>query len=239
MQGDSEFGKAATGAARAPKPATDQVYVLPVTFAQQHLLALEPLDPTSTSNSVAWSLRMTGTLKADALEGSLNEIVCRHEILRTTFKVIDGQPAQIVSPELHIPLIVVDLSAMPEPEQEAQAAAMKEAKTPVDLTNGPVLRTKLFRLAATDHVLLFAIHHIIFDAWSRRLFLTALANLYEAFCAGRPSPLPKLPLQYGDYAVWQRNYLQGENFGKLLNYWEEQLAGAPATLELPTDRRRP
>ena len=239
MKGDSEVGKGRTRSAHVPELATEQVYVLPVTFAQERLLLLEQLDPTSTSYSVAWSIRMTGQLNADALERSLNEIVCRHEILRTTFKVIDGQPAQIVSPKLRVPLIVVNLTGLPEPEQEAQAAEMKEAPIPVDLSNGPVMRTRLLRLAATDHVLLFTMHPIIFDPWSRRIFVTELATLYEAFCAGRHSPLPDLPLQYADYAVWQRNYLRGENLDKLLSYWKEHLAGTPATLHLPADRQRP
>jgi thioesterase domain-containing protein len=239
MNSGSEFGERGTGSARGPELTAEDVYVFPVTFAQQHLLLEQQLDPTNTSYTMKCSIRMTGQLKADVLERSLNEIVRRHEILRTTFTVKDGQPAQVVSSKLHIPLIVVDLSGLREPEREAQSVALKEAQTRVDLGQAPLVRTKLLRLAAADHVLLVTMHRAIFDPWSRHIFVTELATLYEAFCAGRQSSLPELSLQYADYAVWQRNYLQGENLDKLLSYWKEQLAGARATLDLPTDRPRP
>ncbi len=237
MKIDSPVGTGMTGS--APEPIGEYVYVFPVTFAQQRLLFLDQLEPGSTSYSVPWSIRMTGELNVAALEQSLNEIVRRHEILRTTFNVVDGQAAQIVSPSLHVPLIVVDLAGAPEPEQAAKQAATEEARTPVDLRNGPVVRSKLLRLGPADHVLLFTMHHIVFDGWSRSIFVGELAKLYEAFGAGHPSPLPEPPLQYADYAVWQRNYLQGENLGKLLDFWKGHLAGAPTTLDLPTDRPRP
>ena len=222
-----------------PGAMAEYVYVFPVTFAQQRLLFLNQLDPTSTSYSVPWSIRMKGQLESDALERTLNEIVRRHEILRTTFDVIDGQPVQIVSPSMHVSLNLVDLSSRLDPEQEARDTAATEAKTLVDLKNGPVFRTRLLRLGQEDHVLLISMHHIVFDGWSRRILVTELAALYDAFIEMRPSPLPELSLQYADYAVWQRNHLQGENLDKLLNYWKEQLAGAPLTLDLPTDRPRP
>jgi len=239
MEVDNAIGGGMTAQGPVPEPATDHVYVFPVTFAQQRLLFLNQLDPSSNSYSVPWSIRIKGRLNAPALERTLNEIVCRHEILRTTFDMIAGQPVQIVSPSLHIPLTLVDFSQRPDPEQEARDNAAMEAQTSVDLKNGPVLRTTLLRLGPEDHVLLLTMHHIVFDGWSRRIMVSELAALYEAFCAGQPSPLPELSLQYADYAVWQRNQLQGENLDKLLSYWKEQLAGAPATLDLPTDRPRP
>ncbi len=228
-----------TGPEPFSEPSTEHVYVFPVTFAQQRLLFLNQLDPSSTSYSVPWSIRLTGALNSEALEQSLNEIVHRHEILRTTFDVVEGQPVQIMSPSLHVPLVLADFSSLPDPEKQAQSAAANEARTPLDLQNGPLLRTKLLRLGPADHVLLVTTHHIAFDGWSRRILVSELAALYQAFCAGLPSPLPELPLQYADYAVWQRNYLQGQNLGRLLDYWKGQLADAPATLDLPTDRPRP
>ncbi len=239
MKVDSKVGAGMTGLSPSPEPLVAHVYVFPVTFAQQRLLFLDQLDPNTTSYSVPWSIRMTGRLNAGALERSLNEIVHRHEILRTTFDMVDGQPVQIVSASVRFPLTMVDLSGLPDAESEAQSAAMKEARLPVDLKNGPVVRATLLRLGPADHALLFTMHHIIFDGWSRRIFVTELAALYEAFCAGRPSPLPELPLQYADYAVWQRTHLQGDTLDKLLCYWKERLAGAPTTLDLPTDRPRP
>ena len=109
----------------------------------------------------------------------------------------------------------MDLTAFPDPEQQAQADAIQESQTPLDLKNGPLVRTKLLRMGPADHVLLVTTHHIAFDGWSRRILVSELAALYDAFCAGLPSSLPELPLQYADYAVWQRNYLQGDNLGKL------------------------
>ena len=239
MKVDSEIATEMAGSVSPSEPVAEHVYVFPVTFAQQRLLFLSQLDPNSTSYSVPWSIRLTGELNAEALERSLNEIVRRHEILRTTFDVLEGQPVQIVSPSLQVPLTVVDLSTTHDPEKEAQVAALREAQTPLDLKNGPLVRTKLLRLGPADHVLLVTTHHIVFDGWSRRNLVSELAVLYDAFCAGHPSPLPDLPLQYADYAVWQRNHLQGQNLDNLLNYWKQQLAGAPTTLDLPTDRPRP
>ncbi len=220
-------------------PVDESLFVFPVTFAQQRLLFLDQLDPNSTSYSVPWSIRITGKLDSNALERSLNEIVRRHEILRTTFDIVDGQPVQIVASSLQIPLVRVDLTNEGDGKEAAQSAAILEARTPLDLKNGPLVRTELLELGPEEHVLLFTTHHIVFDGWSRRILVNDLAALYDAFCDGRPSPLQELPLQYADYAVWQRNYLQGESLEKLLSYWRGQLAGAPATIDLPTDRPRP
>ena len=222
-----------------PEAADESSFVFPVTFAQQRLLFLDQLDPNSTSYSVPWSIRITGKLDANALERSLNEIVRRHEILRTTFDFVNGRPVQMVAGSPRVPLVRVDLTADEDREKAAQSAAMQEARTPLDLRNGPLVRTKLLELGPEEHVLLFTTHHIAFDGWSRRILVNDLAALYDAFCDGHPSPLQELPLQYADYAVWQRDYLQGERLEKLLSYWSQQLAGAPATIDLPTDRPRP
>ena len=228
-----------TGTVPASPAEDQQVYVFPVTFAQQRLLFLNQLDPSNTSYSVPWSIRVSGSLNATALERSLNEIVRRHEILRTTFDVVEGHPVQIVAPSMRVPLNLVDLTTVTDPEAEVQAAARNEALSPIDLKHGPMVRTTLLRLDEADYALLITTHHIAFDGWSRRILVTELAALYEAFCAGQPSPLPELPLQYADFAVWQRNHMQGETLANLLNYWKQQLSGSPTTLDLPTDRPRP
>jgi len=237
MKVDSQHGSKVTQG--NGNPVNNNVYVFPLTFAQQRLWFLDQLQPGGSSYSVPWSIRMTGKLDADALERSLNEIVRRHEVLRTTFSVDDGQPVQIVSETLQLSLPIVDLSQSADREEQAKQAALEEAQHPVDLKNGPLVRGKLLRLGPEDHVLLLTLHHIIFDGWSRRILVRELAALYETFCAGKPSPLPDLPLQYADYAVWQRKSLQGKNLEKQLTYWKQQLAAAPATLDLPTDRPRP
>jgi amino acid adenylation domain-containing protein len=239
MRVESELRTETTALEAGNGASTEHVYVFPVTFAQQRLLFLNQLDPGSTSYSVPWSIRITGPLNAAALERSLNEIVQRHEILRTTYEIVEGHPLQTVRPAVHVPLVLVDLASLPDFEREAQVAAMNEARLPLDLKNGPIVRTKLLHLGDSDHVLLVTTHHIAFDGWSRRVLVSELAALYEAFCGGQPSPLPELPLQYADYAVWQRNFLQGNTLEKLLSYWKENLAGAPTMLDLPTDRPRP
>src|SRR5664279_5261246 len=236
---ESTAGTVTEGSSNTLDSPNEHVYVFPVTFAQQRLLFLHQLDPVSTSYSVPWSIRITGALNAEALERSLNEIVRRHEVLRTTFDVVEGHPVQIVSPWQRIPLVRMDLSASADPEREAQAAAIKEAQSPLDLKSGPLVRTTLLELGKADFVVLITTHHIAFDGWSRRVLVGELRALYHAYCNGRPSALPDLPLQYADYAVWQRNYLHGEGLESLLQYWKQQLSGAPTTLDLPTDRPRP
>jgi amino acid adenylation domain-containing protein len=219
--------------------ATATRYVFPTTFAQQRLWFLEQLQPGGTSYLVPWSLRISGRLNASALEQSLHEIVRRHEVLRTTFSWKDGMPVQVIAGALSVPLPLLDLSSATTPEEEAHRLAREEARKPLDLENGPLVRAKLVRIAPEEHVLLLTMHHIVFDGWSRRILVRELAELYDAFCSGLPSPLLPPKLQYADYAVWQRKHLQGANLEKQLSYWRQQLAGAPATLDLPTDRPRP
>src|SRR5438105_1760115 len=235
----SETQTAVKKAQDTPELVAENVYVFPVTFAQQRLWFLDQLQPEAASYTVPWSIRMRGRLNTEALERGLNEIVRRHEVLRTTFCVRDEQPVQVVGSTLRVPLPLIDLSEAQDREVRAQQMAVEEAHKPIDLRKGPLLRGCVIRLAPEEHILLLTMHHIVFDGWSRRILVRELATLYEAFCAGKPSPLPELRLQYADYAVWQRKHLQGSNLEKQLSYWKEQLAGAPATLELPTDRPRP
>ena len=172
---------------------------------------------------------------------AFNEIVRRHEALRTTFAVVAGHPLQLVSPLLKIAMRVVDLTnvAPNERQREAMRCGAAEVGQPFDLQRGPLVRAALLRLQENECVLLVIMHHIVSDGWSIGVLLDELEVLYEAFSRGRPSPLPELPLQYGDYAVWQHDWLQGETLREQLAYWRERLAGAPLTLDLPTDRPRP
>ena len=218
--------------ASAPK------FVFPTTFAQQRLWFLEQLQPGSTSYLIPWSLRIEGALNIGALEKSLREIIQRHEILRTTFAWKDGMPMQVVGPAT-FSLPFSDLSSLNQPEQRAEELARAEARVPLDLEHGPLVRAQLLRIGPEVHVLLFTMHHIIFDGWSRRILIQDLSALYEAFCSGKPPALAPPKLQYADYAVWQRRQLQGAALEKQLSYWRRQLADLPATLDLPTDRPRP
>jgi len=212
-----------------------------LSFAQERLWFLDQLQPGSPAYNVPLANRLPGQINVPALERSLNEIIRRHAALRTSFQFKDGKPVQVISPSLYIQLPVEDLSQFPAPERESEASkiAQMEAQQPFDLSSGPLLRARLLRLSATDHLLLLTLHHIISDGWSLGVFFKELAVLYEAFIAGKPSPLEELPIQYADYAQWQRDYLRGDVLEKQLEYWRRQLQSAPAVLGLPTDKPRP
>ncbi|HYO59283.1 amino acid adenylation domain-containing protein, partial [Archangium sp.] len=214
---------------------------LPLSFSQQRLWFMDQLAPGDSSFNVPMAARVKGSLEVESLEWSLRELCQRHEPLRTTFTTVQGQPVQVISPEPRFQLGVMDLSGLGEKEREAevQRRADEDAAWPFDLTKGPLLRVQLLRLAPREWVLLVALHHIVTDGWSMSLFFKELGALYEAHSRGRPSPLPRLPIQYVDYAVWQRSWLSGEVLESQLAYWRKQLAGAPAVLELPTDHPRP
>jgi amino acid adenylation domain-containing protein len=223
-----------------PNTTTEATYLFPATFEQRRLWFLQQLHPRDVSYLIPWSIRISGSLDIRALEQTLNEIVRRHEVLRTTYSMLEnGEVVQVVRKSLRIPLLVEDLSACLDPEQQADDRAVEEAGRPLDLERGPVIRARVLRLNSADHFLLLTLHHIAFDQWSRGLLVRELSALYDAFHAGRPSPLPELRLQYADYAVWRRQHLQGEILEKHLAYWKQQLANAPAELTLPTDRPRP
>ncbi|MGB7926380.1 MAG: condensation domain-containing protein, partial [Pyrinomonadaceae bacterium] len=214
---------------------------LPLSFAQQRLWFLDQLEPNGASYNIPAAVRLTGQLNVDALEQSISEIIRRHEVLRTSFTVVDGQPRQVISPAGPFTLSVTELTHLAEAEREAEAQrlATTEAKRPFDLSRGPLLRVSLLRLGAEEHVLLVTMHHIISDGWSLGIFTREVGQLYEAFCGGESSPLAELAVQYGDYAVWQRGWLQGEALEEQLGYWKRQLEGAPPLTELPLDRPRP
>jgi len=218
----------------------EQLLSFPVSFAQQRLWFLHYLEPEVASYNLPLALRLTGQLDAGALEETLNEIVRRHDALRTSFPVSKGQPVQVISPFCQIAFPENDLRNLPvearEPETSRQAAL--EANRPFDLAKGPLFRAKLLRLAEEEHLLVVTMHHIVSDGWSVEVFLRELTALYEAFRLGKPSPLPELPIQYADYALWQQNWLRGEVLESQLAYWKKKLAGIPALLELPTDRPR-
>ncbi|HSS52103.1 MAG TPA: amino acid adenylation domain-containing protein, partial [Thermoanaerobaculia bacterium] len=212
---------------------------LPLSFAQERLWFLEQLEPGSAFYSMPSALRIEGRLSGPVLEAVLREIVQRHESLRTTFGNRDGRPFQRFAPRLGFSLPMVDLSALAAVEERTLAAlATEDARRPFDLERGPLVRSSLLRLAPERHVLLFNLHHIISDGWSSVVLMREVVALYAAFAAGRPSPLAPLPIQYADYAVWQRGWLQGEVLAGELAYWRRQLAGI-AGLDLPLDRPRP
>jgi non-ribosomal peptide synthase protein (TIGR01720 family) len=214
---------------------------LPLSFAQQRLWFLDQLEPGSALYNIPVAVRLTGQLDVEALRQTLSEIVRRHEVLRTTFAGKDGRAVQVIAPAAPLPLETIDLSAAAaeEHEDEVQHLAAHEHQQPFDLARGWSLRAKLVRLSAEEHVILLTLHHVVSDAWSIGVLVQEVAALYEAFRQGNPSPLAELPIQYADFAAWQREWLQGEALDKQLTYWREQLMGAPAVLELPVDRPRP
>ncbi len=218
----------------------ENVYVFPLSFAQQRLWFLDQLEPNRSVYNVANGIRLRGPLSVGALEQSINEIVRRHEALRTSFSMVEGQPVQVISSSFTLPLPLLDLSNLLEAEREveAQRLADEEAQRAFDLVRGPLLRSKLVRLSVDDHVLLVTMHHIVSDGWSMDVFFRELSILYEAYSEGKPSPLAELPIQYADYAAWQRDRLKGEILDTQLSYWKKQLENLP-TLQLPTDWPRP
>jgi amino acid adenylation domain-containing protein len=219
----------------------ERTRALPLSFAQERLWFLDRLQPGSDFYNIPVARRLAGPLDAAALERALGELVRRHEPLRTTFREVDDAPVQVVAPAEGFSLPRVDLAHLDPAEREAEVRrrATADAARPFDLAAGPLFRATLLRLADDDHVLLLGLHHIVFDGWSQGVLLRELAALYEAYRDGGESPLADLPVQYADYAVWQRERLAGDLLERQLAYWRGQLAGAPALLELPTDRPRP
>jgi aspartate racemase len=213
----------------------------PVSFAQQRLWFLSQLEPDNPSYNVPQILRLKGELNVDALEQSINSIIARHESLRTTFKEVDGEPVQIVSAVHQIKLGFTDLKRLPESEREDEARrlAVAEVRRPFDLSRDLLLRAVLVRLDDDEHWLLLTMHHIVSDGWSLGIFTSELTNIYEALATNQEFSLAELPIQYPDFAEWQREWLQGEVLDEHLDYWVKSLAGAPAMLKLPTDHPRP
>ncbi|HEY0738980.1 MAG TPA: condensation domain-containing protein, partial [Herpetosiphonaceae bacterium] len=220
-------------------PRTQQTE-LPLSFAQQRLWFMDQWEPGNPAYNIAFALKLTGRLNIAALQDALNTIVDRHEALRTTFATVDDQPVQVIASTAPVPLPLTDLSQLPEPERttEAHLRVLASSQTNFDLARGPLFVAELLRLRPDEHIVLFAMHHIISDGWSSGVFQREMIALYTAFSQGRPSPLPPLPIQYADFAIWQRAWLQGEVLEQQLGYWQRQLADLPV-LELPTDRPRP
>ncbi|HSK79411.1 MAG TPA: amino acid adenylation domain-containing protein, partial [Thermoanaerobaculia bacterium] len=215
---------------------------LPLSFAQQRLWLIDQLEPGSPLYNMPGALRVEGPLDGAVLALCLGEIVRRHEALRTVFAVSeggDGAPVQVVRPAQPFLLPVVDLGELPERAREALTLIREEAARPFDLSRGPMLRGVLLRLAEEDHILSLTLHHIASDGWSLGVLVREVAALYPAFTSEKPSPLPELPVQYADFAVWQHSWLQGDVLGHEISFWRRQLAGLPPLLELPTDRPRP
>src|SRR5689334_7192942 len=213
---------------------------LPLSFAQQRLWFLDQLEPGSAAYNLSGRVRLEGRLDAPALEASLNEIVRRHEALRTIFSTRAGEPVQIVRSELRLPLPFIDLSDLPLTERETAFRQLcdEEAQQPFDLSTGPLVRARLLRFSREEHVLLLSLHHIVSDLWSMGVLIREAATLYDAYASGTESPLPELTLQYGDYAVWQREWLQGEVLEQQLAYWRKQLGGELPVLQLPLQNQR-
>ncbi len=214
---------------------------LPLSFAQQRLWFLDQWEPDSSLYNVPLAWHLTGPLEIQVLERSLNEIIQRQEVLRTTFDERDGQPMQIILPHVWQPLACEDLRHLPRALrlEEAQHLITVEEQRPFNLKHDPLIRIGLLCLAEQEHILLVTLHHIIFDGWSTEIFYRELTEIYNAFVQGWPHTLPALPVQYADFVLWQRNWLQGEVLEKQLAYWKEQLHTAPELINLPTDYPRP
>jgi len=213
---------------------------LPASIAQEHFWVFDQLLPDLPLFNIPYVMRLEGVLDVAVLEQSFNEIIRRHEALRTTFTTVEGQLVQVISPTLPITLPITDLRALPQTEQaeEAQRLVHEDSQRPFDLTQGPLLRSCLLRLGDQEHLLLITLHHIISDGWSLGVLIHELTVLYDAFVTGAPSPLPALPIQYADFASWQRQWRHHEMLTARLVYWTEQLREPLPVLQLPTDRPR-
>jgi amino acid adenylation domain-containing protein len=231
----------AAKAARTIIPRRPRPDSIPLSFAQQRLWFLNQLEPESTAYNISAAFRLVGRLDRAALERALNEIIRRHEILRTTFRVLDGQPAQIISPHESMSL---DFSKLAETnaesaEERVRNLVYEEANAPFDLSAGPLLRARLLQMSESEHVLVLSMHHIVSDGWSNALLIREACVLYESFLKGSESPLPGLPIQYADFAIWQRHLLGSPQFEDQIDYWRRQLDGAPQQLDLGMARPGP
>ena len=227
--------------ARLPIPRADRGQALPLSFAQQRLWFLWQLEPEGAAYNIPGAIRITGRLDAALLGRCLNALVQRHEALRTVFQSGENGDRQIIQPTLEITLQQLDLSGLPSAEREAEARRLSTAKAqaPFDLRNGPLLRTCLLKLGDEQHLLLVTLHHIVADGWSVDIFLKEFSKLYDAGQQGKEAALSALPVQYADYALWQRDWLAAGESERQLSYWREQLGDEHPLLELPHDRPRP
>jgi amino acid adenylation domain-containing protein len=223
------------------EPIEDNTLPVPLSFAQERLWFLNQLEGASATYNIPAAVRITGDLSIPAFQQALAEIVRRHKVLRTSFPTVDGSPTQVIAPDAKMEIHIVDLQQLTTIEREAECtvAIQQEASKPFDLETAPLIRCSLLQLSATEHVVLLTMHHIVSDGWSIGILIQELSILYPAFNLGTPSLLSKLPIQYADFAVWQRQFLSSEVLEKQLNYWQEQLQDAPELLQLPTDRPHP
>ncbi|VAW42376.1 Polyketide synthase modules and related proteins [hydrothermal vent metagenome] len=213
----------------------------PLSYAQERLWFLEQLEPGSPVYHIPAAFRLQGVVDTAVLEASLNQLAQRHESLRTVFVAEDGEPFQKVLSEITLPLNVVDLRQIGTDEREAEAEKRLFAETqrPFDLKTDPLFRTTIFQLADDACIVLFMMHHIIADGWSMRVLFGELTAVYNAILQNQSANLPELPIQYADFAEWQRSWLTGDVLAAQLDYWKNHLHGAPALLELPLDKPRP
>ncbi|RYZ44403.1 MAG: DUF1549 domain-containing protein, partial [Myxococcaceae bacterium] len=228
--------------ALTPLTRRERPAVLPLSFAQQRLWFIHQLGVADAAYHVPLALKLEGTVDLAALQRSFDELMRRHEALRTTFRAHEGDPEQVIHPVLPLPVRQVDLTGITDPEQrhaEAAKLAREETRSPFDLEQGPLIRALLLKLSPTEHVLVLNQHHIISDGWSTGVLVREMGTLYATLSRGLASPLPELPVQYADHALWQRDWLRGEVLEHQLGYWRQQLEGAPSHLELPTDHPRP
>ena len=214
---------------------------IPLSFAQQRLWFLDQLEPGSVVYNVPAAVHLDGKLDVDALERGFNEVIRRHEVLRTTFAEVDGSPVQRISPWLSLNVVKLDLSSLPGPRRDSELnhVVLGEAQLPFDLSQGPLIRVKLVKLDEQEHVLLVSMHHIISDGWSIGILIKEMGALYESYGRGEEPGLEELGIQYADYAAWQRGWLSGEELGRQLRYWGKQLGGSPGVLELGGAKPRP
>ena len=244
VEGLSEKVEQSKGSSRillnAPIELADRSERLPLSFAQQRLWFLAQLEPESPAYNLPMAIRLNGPLNLYAMQRTLDAILQRHEVLTTSFDEVDGQPVQVVNRHESLNMPLVDLMSLPSDEREGEMLrlAVEEARKPFDFSRGPLLRATLIRLAREEYVVLFTMHHIASDGWSVSVLVEEVGALYEDFSHGRPPALPRLPVQYADYAVWQRKWLQGALLDAQLEYWKNQLGGRLPRLELPPDRPR-
>ncbi|MHC0068973.1 condensation domain-containing protein, partial [Nostoc sp. UIC 10890] len=218
-----------------------KINFIPLSFSQERLWFLEYWEPNSFVYNLPIAFYLTGHVSVTVLEQSLASIIQRHDVLRTTFPSVDGQPVQVVNPYTTLALSVIDLREFSSEDQDAeiQLQTTSQIEQPFDLATGPLFRVKLLRLGEETYLLLMTIHHIVIDGWSYDILFGEMIAFYEAFSANKPSFLPTLTIQYADFAVWQREWLQGEVLKSQLSYWKQQLKGSPPLLPLPTDYPRP
>ena len=214
---------------------------LPLSSGQKRMWYLNQMETNSPVYNLPEAFRLMGRLDTGALKRALNEIIRRHEVLRTTYPMKDNGPVRIISPSLSLQVPIIDLSTKPENDREVSLAQYLEAEAwrPFDLSTGPLVRASIVKLADEEYILFFMPHHSVFDGWSWSVFKKELFSLYDAFAAGKASPLPDLPIQYADFSCWQNEWLKGKEAEKQLAYWRNKLSGELPVLEIPTDFPRP